>query len=196
MKLIVGLGNPGQVYVHNRHNVGFMFLRYLSRTHGIKIDKKYGKARIRRGKVGGVDTLLARPQTYMNISGEAVLLLVKKFEVNLADLIIIHDDLDLPLGKFRISKDSGSGGHKGVDSVIYHLGSRDFSRLRIGIGRPVPAEEQQPIDVDGIVDYVLGDFTEIEKKAILSILPVLSKAVVCFITDGVYQAMNRFNQRV
>jgi len=94
MKLIVGLGNPGQVYTHNRHNIGFSCLKYLARTQGIKLDKKQGKARIGRGEVAGTEAVLARPQTYMNLSGESVVLLVRKFDIKLEDLLVIHDDLD------------------------------------------------------------------------------------------------------
>ncbi len=137
VKLIVGLGNPGQVYTNNRHNIGFICLKYLARTQGIKLDKKQGKARIGRGEIAGAEAVLARPQTYMNLSGESVVLLVRKFDIKLDDLLVIHDDLDLPLGKIRISRGSGSGGHNGVSSIIYSLGSQDFSRLRVGIGRPV-----------------------------------------------------------
>src|SRR4030042_545929 len=126
MKLIVGLGNPGQVYAHNRHNIGFICLKHLAQTQGIKLDKKQGKARIGRGEVAGAEAVLARPQTYMNLSGESVVLLIRKFDIKLDDLLVIHDDLDLPLGKIRISWGSSSGGHKGVSSIIYSLGSQDF----------------------------------------------------------------------
>lgn len=194
MKLIVGLGNPGKAYEGNRHNIGFMSLKHLARTYGINLNIKQGGARIGRGKINGIDIILARPQTYMNMSGEAVLPIIKKFEIDLVDLLIVHDDLDLPLGKIRISKDSGSGGHKGIDSIILHLGSREFSRLRIGIGRP-DTNEQAPIAEEDIINYVLGDFSEREKNVILPLLPVVTEAIACFIVEGVYSAMNKFNQK-
>ena len=193
MKLIVGLGNPGQVYAHNRHNIGFICLKHLARTQGIKLDKKQGKARIGRGEVAGAEAVLARPQTYMNLSGESVVLLVRKFDIKLDDLLVIHDDLDLPLGKIRISRGSSSGGHRGVSSIIYSLGSQDFSRLRVGIGRPVPAGGHSQIGEDDIVRYVLNDFTGEEKGVITPVIPMVSEAALCFLSEGISQAMNRYN---
>ena len=193
MKLIVGLGNPGQVYAHNRHNIGFICLKHLARTQGIKLDKKQGKARIGRGEVAGAEAVLARPQTYMNLSGESVVLLVRKFDIKLDDLLVIHDDLDLPLGKIRISRGSGSGGHRGVSSIIYSLGSQDFSRLRVGIGRPVPVGGHSQIGEDDIVRYVLNDFTGEEKRVITPVIPMVSEAALCFLSEGISQAMNRYN---
>jgi len=193
MKLIVGLGNPGQVYAHNRHNIGFICLKHLARTQGIKLDKKQGKARIGRGEVAGTEAVLARPQTYMNLSGESVVLLVRKFDIKLDDLLVIHDDLDLPLGKIRISRGSGSGGHRGVSSIIYSLGSQDFSRLRVGIGRPVPVGGYSQIGEDDIVRYVLNDFTGEEKRVITPVIPMVSEAALCFLSEGISRAMNRYN---
>ncbi len=193
MKLIVGLGNPGQVYAHNRHNIGFICLKHFARTQGIKLDKKQGKARIGRGEVAGAEAVFARPQTYMNLSGESVVLLVRKFDIKLDDLLVIHDDLDLPLGKIRISRGSGSGGHKGVSSIIYSLGSQDFSRLRVGIGRPVPVGGHSQIGEDDIVRYVLNDFTGEEKRVITPVIPMVSEAALCFLSEGISQAMNRYN---
>ncbi len=196
MKLIVGLGNPGQVYAHNRHNIGFICLKHLARTLGIKLDKKQGKARIGRGEVAGAEAVLARPQTYMNLSGESVVLLVRKFNIKLDDLLVIHDDLDLPLGKIRISRGSSSGGHNGASSIIYSLGSQDFSRLRVGIGRPAPVGGHSQIGEDDIVRYVLNDFTGEEKMVITPVIPMVSEAVLCFLSEGISQAMNRYNSRV
>ena len=193
MKLIVGLGNPGQVYAHNRHNIGFICLKHLARTQGIKLDRKQGKARIGSGEVAGAEAVLARPQTYMNLSGESVVLLVRKFDIKLGDLLVIHDDLDLPLGKIRISRGSSSGGHKGVSSIIYSLGSWDFSRLRVGIGRPVPVGGHSQIGEDDIVRYVLNDFTGEEKRVITPVIPMVSEAALCFLSEGISQAMNRYN---
>ena len=193
MKLIVGLGNPGQVYTHNRHNIGFICLKHLARTQCIKLDRKQGKARIGSGEVAGAEAVLARPQTYMNLSGESVVLLVRKFNIKLGDLLVIHDDLDLPLGKIRISRSSSSGGHKGVNSIIYSLGSQDFSRLRVGIGRPVPVGGHSQIGEDDIVRYVLNDFTGEEKRVITPVIPMVSEAALCFLSEGISQAMNRYN---
>jgi PTH1 family peptidyl-tRNA hydrolase len=188
MKLIVGLGNPGQSYASNRHNIGFICLNRFARTHGIKFDRKQGLARIGMGKVAGNEIVLAKPQTYMNLSGESVSRLVKKFKINLNDLLVIHDDLDLPLGKIRISYGSSAGGHKGINSIITCLGSQDFTRLRIGVGRPEEASE------DEIIGYVLSDFTPGQKQAITPVIPRVSEAILCLITEGLTAAMNKFNR--
>jgi len=189
MKLIVGLGNPGRSYTSNRHNLGYMCLNHFARQHGIHFDKKQGKARTGSGEVAGNKVVVARPQTYMNQSGQAVSHLVKKFDVNLGDLLVIHDDLDLPPGKMRLRPGGGAGGHKGVQSIIGELGSQNFSRLKVGIGRPLLDE----IDEGDIIAYVLSNFTAEEKKIIEQVIPVVSEAVLCFLTEGVRAAMNRYN---
>jgi len=189
MKLIVGLGNPGRSYANNRHNAGFICLNHFARTHGIGFDKKQGKARTGTGEVGGVKVVLAKPQTYMNLSGESVSRLVRKFSIDLDDLIVIHDDLDLPLGKMRIRQDGGSGGHKGIDSIITSLKSQDFLRLRVGIGCPAVTE---PSESD-IIAYVLSDFTPDEKQAIIKVIPRASEAILCLLTEGLTAAMNKYN---
>ena len=189
MKLIVGLGNPGRAYANNRHNIGFICLNHFARTHGIRFDRKRGLARIGMGRVAGNEIVLARPQTYMNLSGESVSRLVKKFNINLNDLLVIHDDLDLPLGKIRISHGSSAGGHKGINSIITCLGSQDFIRLRLGIGRPDKAE----VSEDEIIGYVLSDFTPEQKQAITPVIPRVSEAILCLLTEGLTAAMNKFN---
>ena len=189
MKLIIGLGNPGQGYAHNRHNAGFMCVSHFARTHGIRFDKRQGKARIGTGEVAGNRVVVAKPQTYMNSSGESVSRLLQKFNVNPDDLLVIHDDIDLPLGKIRIRQGSGSGGHKGVGSIISCLGSQDFSRLRVGIGRP---DVTEPSEAD-IIDYVLSDFTPEEKKVIAQVIPRVGEAILCLLTEGLIATMNKYN---
>jgi PTH1 family peptidyl-tRNA hydrolase len=189
MKLIVGLGNPGRSYAHNRHNIGFICLNHFARSQGIRFDKKKGLARIGEGVVANNEVVLARPQTFMNDSGQSVSRLVKKFKIDLNDLIVIHDDLDLPLAKIRISHGSSSGGHKGINSIIQELGTQDFIRLRIGIGRP----DKPQISEDDIIAYVLSDFRPAEKRAINKILPNVSEAILCLLTEGLTPAMNKFN---
>ena len=191
MKLIAGLGNPGRGYANNRHNIGFMCLNYFAKTQGIRLDKKQGKARTGAGEVAGDKAILARPQTYMNLSGESVSRLVKKFDINLNDLVVIHDDLDLPLGKIRIRHGGGSGGHKGIDSIVSLLDSQDFSRLRIGIGRPTSGPAQ--ISEADIISYVLSDFTPEEKQIIAQVIPRVSEAILCLLTEGLSSAMNKHN---
>ena len=190
MKLIVGLGNPGRSYANNRHNIGFICLNYFARTQGIKFDQKKSRARIGVGEVAGSELVLAKPQTYVNRSGEPVSQLVKRFNISLNDLSVIHDDLDLPLGKIRISYSSSSGGHKGINSIITYLGSQDFIRLRIGIGRP----EQAEVSEDEIIAYVLSDFTAEQKQAIAQVIPKVSEAILCLLTEGLTPAMNKYNR--
>jgi PTH1 family peptidyl-tRNA hydrolase len=189
MKLIAGLGNPGRSYTNNRHNVGFTCLNHFARAQNIKFDQKRGLARIGTGKVTGNKVVLARPQTYMNSSGQSVSRLIRKFNIGLNDLLVIHDDLDLPLAKIRLSFGSSSGGHKGIDSIIKELGSQDFIRLRVGIGRPDKAE----ISEDEIIAFVLSDFTPAEKKAIARVTPKVSEAILCLLTEGLTPAMNKYN---
>ena len=193
MKLIVGLGNPGRGYANNRHNIGFVCLNHFAKMQGIRFDKKQGRARIGLGEVAGSKVVVARPQTYMNLSGQSVSLLVKKFTVSPNDLIVIHDDLDLSLGKIRIRQDGSSGGHKGIGSIITELGSPNFTRIRVGIGRPVKNEGITEFSEADIIAYVLSDFTPDEKQAITQVMPSVSEAILCILTDGPVAAMNRYN---
>jgi len=192
MKLIVGLGNPGRGYANNRHNVGFACLNHFARTQGIRFDRKQGKARIGIGEIADNKVVLAKPQTYVNLSGQSVSRLIKRFNINLNDLIVIHDDLDLPLGKIRISHGSSSGGHKGIDSIISCLGSQDFTRLRVGIGRPT-AEGFAEVSEADVVAYVLSNFTPDEKQVIVRVIPRVSEAILCLLTEGLVAAMNKYN---
>jgi len=187
MKLIIGLGNPGRAYANNRHNIGFACVNHFAKTQGIRFDKKQGQARIGMGEVAGSKVVVARPQTYMNLSGQSVSRLVKKFNINLNNLLVVHDDLDLPLGKIRIRQGGGSGGHKGVDSIVTWLGSQDFLRLRVGIGRPAEISETD------VVAYVLSDFTPGEKQIITRVIPGASEAILCLLTEGLMAAMNKYN---
>ena len=193
MKLIVGLGNPGRGHANNRHNVGFVCLNHFARMQGIRFDKKQCKARIGLGEVAGSEVVIAKPQTYMNLSGRSVSLLVKKFNVSPNDLLVIHDDLDLPLGKIRIRQGGSSGGHKGVGSIITELGSQNFIRIRVGIGRPVKNEGFTELSEDEIIAYVLSDFTRDEKQTITQVVPRVSEAILCLLTEGPVAAMNRYN---
>ena len=193
MKLIVGLGNPGQGYANNRHNLGFMCLNHFARIHSIRFERKQGKARVGVGVVAGSEVMVAKPQTYMNLSGQAVSLLMKKLNIGLDDLLVVHDDLDLPLAKIRIRRGGGSGGHRGVDSITTELDGQDFSRIRVGIGRPaIPASSDTVSETD-IISYVLGDFTPEEKEAVTGVIPEVNEAILCFLTEGLTVAMNRYN---
>jgi PTH1 family peptidyl-tRNA hydrolase len=193
MKIIIGLGNPGRCYANNRHNTGFMCLNHFARTQGIKFDKKQSEARIGVGEIAGLRVMLAKPQTYMNLSGESVSRLVKIFRINLNDLLVIHDDLDLPLGKVRIRLGGGSGGHKGIESIISCLGSQDFIRLRVGIGRPTATESSTEISDADIIAYVLSEFSAQERRIITTLIPEVGEAILYLITEGLTATMNKYN---
>ena len=191
MKLIVGLGNPGRGYANNRHNMGFMCLTHFARTQGIRFDKKQGQARIGSGEAAGSQVVVVKPQTYMNLSGQSVSRLVERFKINLSDLLVIHDDLDLPLGKIRIRQGGSSGGHKGIGSIINELGSQDFLRLRVGIGRPIMSTSE--ISEDDTIAYVLSDLTPDEKQVIDKVVPRVGEAILCLLTESPTIAMNKYN---
>ena len=193
MKLIVGLGNPGRGYANSLHNVGFMCLNYFARIYHIRFAKKQAKARIGSGEVAGSEVVVARPHTYMNQSGQAVSRLVKKFNVSLDNLLVIHDDLDLPLGKIRIRPGGGSAGHKGIESIITELGSQDFPRIRVGIGRPIDTTGLAEVADADIITYLLSELPPEEKKAINQILPRVSEVILCILSEGLTAAMNRYN---
>jgi PTH1 family peptidyl-tRNA hydrolase len=193
MKLIIGLGNPGRGYANNRHNIGFMCLNHFAKTQGIRFDRKQGRARIGIGEVASGRVALAKPQTYMNLSGESVSRLIKRFGINLDDLVVIHDDLDLPLGKIRIRQGGGSGGHKGIESIISCLRGQNFLRLRVGIGRPAATEGTTEISEADIIAYVLSDFTPEEKQAIAQVIHRVNDAILCLLTEGLTATMNKYN---
>jgi PTH1 family peptidyl-tRNA hydrolase len=191
MKLIVGLGNPGRIYAHNRHNAGFRCLNYFARLHSIRFDHRQCRARIGTGEVSGEKLLLAKPRTFVNLSGNSVAGLVHKHNVPLSNLLVIYDDMDLPLGKIRLRQSGGSGGHKGMNSIISALGSEAFPRIRVGIGRP--QAEEQSITEDTIVNYVLSDFSRQEEAIIKPVIARVAEAVDCFLTQGIEAAMSKFN---
>jgi len=183
MKLIVGLGNPGRIYVNNRHNVGIRCINYFARVHRIPVRERRARAKLGIGEVAGKRVVLAKTRTYMNLSGQAVSRLVRHFTVPLEDLVVICDDLDLPLGKVRIRERGGSGGHKGMESIIDSLGSQDFPRIRVGIGRPDGDE----------ISYVLSDFNAAEREVVKEAVAKVADALHCILTEGIEAAMNRYN---
>jgi PTH1 family peptidyl-tRNA hydrolase len=191
MKLIVGLGNPGKTYAHNRHNAGFRCLNYFARLRSIRFDHRQCRARVGLAEAKGEKLLLAKPGTFVNLSGDPVACLVHKRDIPLSDLLVIYDDLDLPLGKIRLRQSGGSGGHKGMNSIISALGSEDFPRIRVGIGRP--QAEGQSISEDAIVNYVLSDFSRQEEAIIKPVIVKVAEAIDYFITQGIEAAMSKFN---
>ncbi len=183
--LIVGLGNPGREYRENRHNIGFMLIDRLSVRLDARMRRMQSKALLGSVTYQGVKVILAKPQTFMNLSGQAVQGLVRFYKVPLENLIIAHDDLDLPFGTLRIRPGGGAGGQKGIKSTIQHLGTQDFPRLRLGIGRP-------PGRMDAAA-YVLQDFAKGDQQILSETLDRATDAVETFISAGLDKAMNQFN---
>jgi PTH1 family peptidyl-tRNA hydrolase len=183
--LIVGLGNPGREYSETRHNIGFMLIdRLLVRLDG-RMRRMQSKALVASVVRGDAKIILAKPQTFMNLSGQAVQGLVRFYKIPLDNLIIAHDDLDLPFGTLRIRPGGGAGGQKGIKSTIQHLGTQDFPRLRLGIGRP-------PGRMDAAA-YVLQDFSKGDEQILSETLDRAVDAIDLFINHGLDKAMNQFN---
>jgi PTH1 family peptidyl-tRNA hydrolase len=193
MKLIIGLGNPGKIYVRNRHNIGFRSIDHLAKLYTIGTHKRQCHAQVGTGKIADIKVMLAKPATFVNQSGEAAICLLHNYDLKPNDLIVIHDDLDLPIGKLRLRPDGSAGGHKGIGSIITALGSEDFARIKVGIGRPVDRDGNQVTDEDSIVDYVLSDFTPREDDIIKAAIAQIVKAVQSILTEGITAAMNKFN---
>lgn len=186
MKLIVGLGNPGQQYSLTRHNAGFMVIDYLAERLGIKVDKIKFKSLLGEGFVGPEKIVLAKPQTYMNLSGEAVYDMVGWYKLDPQNLLVVFDDMDLPAGKLRLRMKGSAGGHNGMKSIVYLIQTDEFPRLRIGIGRP---------DNDNMeaVDFVLSKFSAEETKVIGEAVQKAGEAVLAILEKGVEPVMNEVN---
>jgi PTH1 family peptidyl-tRNA hydrolase len=185
VKIVVGLGNPGRRYKKTRHNVGFMTVDRLAESHSLAFSKKKFNAEIATGSILGEEVLLVKPQTFMNVSGEAVGPLVRFYKVEHPDILVVYDDADLPFGKMRLRPLGGSGGHNGMKSIISHLGSQEFPRIRVGI--------RGEFVFDDLSDYVLGKFTSDEAKKLKDIINEVCEAVGAVLTDPFEKAMTRFN---
>ena len=183
--LIVGLGNPGPDYRHNRHNVGFMVVDALARAVNIPIQRVEQRALLGKGLLDGERVILAKPQTYMNNSGQSVASLARFYKIPLEQILVVHDDLDLPFGSLRLRPLGGTGGQKGMESIVNKLGTRDFPRLRVGIGRP-------PGRMDP-ADYVLHDFDPSQQDLLPEVLTRSVDAIRMFVIEGIEPAMNVFN---
>ncbi|NLY42878.1 MAG: aminoacyl-tRNA hydrolase [Clostridiaceae bacterium] len=186
MYLIVGLGNPGAQYAGTRHNVGFEVIDYLSSVYNINMSRLKHKALIGEGFIQGNKVILAKPQTYMNLSGESVRDLKEWYKLDNSNIIVIYDDISLQLGRIRIRAKGSDGGHNGVKSIIYQMQSDVFPRIKIGIGQP-----SHP-DYD-LADYVLGKFSREELEILIPSLKKAAEAVPVIIQAGVNVAMNKFN---
>ena len=184
MKIIAGLGNPGEMYRHTRHNIGFMFIDLLSETFDIPLDRRSFRARWGKGKIHSEEVILVKPQTYMNLSGYSVSRFRKHFDVPLKDIFIVFDDVDLPFERIRIKSRGGAGGHKGIQSIMSSLRSDCFPRLRLGIGRPENNE---------MVEHVLAPFTPDERVVLSTVLERAKEAMESILEDGISHAMNTFN---
>ncbi len=193
LNLIVGLGNPGPAYADSRHNLGFQCLNLLAKKEGIEFAKQQSKAKIGKGEVLGHRVILAKPRTYMNLSGTSVASLMHYYKIEPADLMVIYDDVDLPLGKIRIRERGGAGGHNGIKSIIQNLGTQDFPRIRVGIGSLENLEMVDSPQPSRTPQYVLGRFTAEEKPIIEEVRRRVVDALCCILTDGIAAAMNRYN---
>ena len=187
MWAVVGLGNPGTRYAQTRHNVGFIFVRLVAKDWGVRLRKTSFSSKTKWTERGGEKILLATPQTYMNRSGLAAHKIVASGGVALKDLVIVYDDLDIPLGDIRIRKEGGAGTHKGMSSIVHELGTVEFPRIRIGIG-PLP------LDVDA-TDFVLSTFMEKEKPLLKEGLNKAKDALGLILDEKIESAMNQYNQR-
>ena len=187
---IVGLGNPGPIYSDSRHNAGFMCLNRFASVHQILWTGRRGPLVWGEGQITSenqsTNILLAKPRTYMNQSGEAVRYIVKRWRLNPEELLIVYDDMDLPLGKIRIRPEGSHGGHNGIRSIVDALGTEEIPRIRVGIGR-------MGGEATNAIDHVLGDFTQEEMQAFEDVLPIVSDAILCVVVEGIEAAMNRFN---
>lgn len=185
--VVVGLGNPGEKYAKTRHNAGAMVLDELLRRNGATLKRHKSGCAIAEIGVGDQRMVLARPMSYMNESGRPVRELIRWYKVPLDQVIVVHDELDIPLGEVRIKVGGGTGGHNGVKSVASHLGSKEFIRVRVGVGRP--RGRQDP------VDYVLSDFSSSERKELDFIIQEAADAVERIVEVGAERAMNEINTR-
>jgi len=186
--MIVGLGNPGPAYRHTRHNFGFLAIDELSDALNIQVRRLKFKAMLGEGRFGDSKVVLVKPMTFMNESGRAVAPLMHFYKLPLSNLLVIHDDLDLPLGTLRLRPSGGTSGQRGMASIITQLGTQEFPRMRLGIGRP-------PGQMDP-VDYVLKDFLPSEQDLLKIVLQTAVEACQTFITEGLTKTMNKYNGEV
>ena len=184
MKLIVGLGNPGKEYENTRHNVGFMTMDRLADVLNVSIDHAKLKGEYVKMKYHGEDVILLKPMTYMNNSGESVIQVMNYFKIDVSDLLVIYDDMDMPTGKLRLRESGSAGGHNGMKSIIAHVGTQSFKRIRVGIDKHPRIK---------VIDYVLGRFTKEEQPLIDEGIENAVKAVEMFLDKDFTASMNAFN---
>lgn len=185
MKLIAGLGNPGRSYSRHRHNAGFLVIDQLAQRHGMNVSKRSFGALTASGIIAGESVLLAKPQTYMNLSGESVVSLLRYYKLEADSLIVVHDDIDIDCGRIKLAKNAGSAGHNGVSSIIEALGHKDFIRVRVGVGRP-------PEEMDG-ADYVLSPIPASEEEIMAKAFAQASSAIEMIISEGLTKAQQEYH---
>ena len=188
MKLIVGLGNPGSRYERTRHNLGFLVIDRIAAQNRIEVGKVFCDALVGEGALENERVMLAKPQTYMNRSGECVEALAREYAIAPADLVVINDDLDLPFGRIRIRPSGSAGGHRGLVSIMENLAGEQFHRVRIGIGRP--PENMEP------AVYVLEPFNTAETEGLDEIVARAADSVSCLVRDGIERAMASYNRAI
>ncbi len=187
MFLVAGLGNPGEEYAATPHNMGFLVVDRLAARHGIRLTRKECQAVLGQGNIGGKTVLLAKPQTFMNLSGVAVKPLLEKNEIPVSDLILVYDELDLPWGSLRVRPSGSAAGHNGIKDVIARLGTQEFPRIRLGVhpGHPLPSGK----------DYLLSRFTRQQNESLDEFVDLAADATESIIAEGVEKSMTRFNRR-
>ncbi len=188
MLLVAGLGNPGDTYRNTPHNLGFLVVDRLAEQHGIRITRPDSKALIGEGRIESKPVMLAKPQTFMNLSGASLKPLMAKHEIEPADLVLVYDELDLPWGTLRIKPQGSAAGHNGVISVIGSLGTQDFPRVRLGVDHPGRGTRSG-------VDYLLAPFGRQQEKELDELVSLGADAVRSIIAEGVEKSMTRFNRR-
>ncbi len=183
--LIVGLGNPGSEYADTRHNIGFWCIDLLAKKNAFTLNKRQRLAQVGEGSIAGREAVLAKPKTYMNNSGQAITSLVSQYRVKPANILIVYDEMSLPLGKIRVRPGGSSGGHNGIKSIVAALGTEEFPRIRIGIGQPEGSGSH--------IGHVLGRMAGEEKKAAEESVAAAVSAVESVLSEGIDKAMNKFN---
>ena len=186
MYIIVGLGNPGKQYENTRHNMGFLAVDLLAEKYNIDVNKIKFKALVGEGRIAGQKVLLVKPQTYMNLSGEAVRQAMDFYKIDPEELIVIYDDIDIPTGTFRIRKKGSPGTHNGMRNIFQHIQTNDFPRIRVGIGSGKK---------DNLAGYVTGGISKSEQEILADVLKSSADAAACIIEKGIDKAMNEYNVR-
>ncbi len=187
MKVIVGLGNPGKKYENTRHNIGFAAIDDIAQKEGISINTGKYKALVGSGYIDGVKVLLVKPQTFMNLSGESLRPIMDFYKLEPEDFLVIFDDIDLDVGRIRIRRKGSAGGHNGIKSIISHLGSMEFPRIKIGVGAKPPGYD--------LADYVLGHFSKADQEILQERFEDVHDAVKLIVGDDITEAMNRHNKK-